>query len=113
MQHIVEILIIAVVALAIFGPKALQEIARNTGKGVSQANAMKQKFMDDMPVKELNSVAETISKVPTNPAQAMQRMVKNSLLPEEKPARKVAEKPEERPAQNAAPLPTQKAENEL
>jgi Sec-independent protein translocase protein TatA len=91
MGHLVEILIIAGIALAIFGPKALQEMARNAGKGVGQANSMKEKFMADMPIKELSSVAETVSKVPTNPAQAMQMMVKKTLLPEEKTAEKTAE----------------------
>ncbi|HEY4382872.1 MAG TPA: twin-arginine translocase TatA/TatE family subunit [Ktedonobacteraceae bacterium] len=93
MGHLLEILIVAGIALAIFGPKALQDIARNTGKGVGQANAMKDKFMADMPIKELNSVAETVSKVPTNPAQAVQMMVKKSLLPDEKPAEKAPEQP--------------------
>ncbi len=96
MAHIVEILIIAGIALAIFGPKALQEMARNTGKGVGQAHAIKEKFMADMPVKEFKSVAETVSKVPTNPAQAMQMMVKNSLLPDEKPSEKVVESPSQK-----------------
>jgi Sec-independent protein translocase protein TatA len=93
MAHLVEILIIAGIGLAIFGPKVLQDIARNAGKGVGQANTMKEKFMADLPIKELNSVAETVSKVPTNPAQAMQMMVKKTLLPEEKSAKKATESP--------------------
>jgi Sec-independent protein translocase protein TatA len=114
MGHMVEILIVAVVALAIFGPKALQEIARNTGKGVSQANAMKEKFMADMPIKELNSVAETVSRVPTNPAQAMQMMVKNTLLPEEKkPAKKTAEKVVESPTSKVVLPPIEEPKTEI
>jgi Sec-independent protein translocase protein TatA len=105
MGHIVEILIVVGIALAIFGPKMLQDVARNAGKGVGQANAIKDKVMADMPIKELNSVADTISRVPTSPAHAMQMMVKKSFLPDEKTTEKAPARPVEKSPVQTSNLP--------
>ena len=109
MGHMLEIVIIVGIALAIFGPKALQNIARNAGKGVGQANAMKDKFMAEMPVKELQSVAETVSKVPTSPAQAVQMMVRQSLLPDEKSSERAPERPVDGAIESSAAQPKKEA----
>jgi Sec-independent protein translocase protein TatA len=109
MGHWLEIVIIAGIALAIFGPKTLQDIARRTGKGVSQASAMKDKFMAEIPIKELQSVAETVAKVPTSPAQAVQMMVKQSLLPNEKSTEAVPERPAGNEIESSAVKPRNEA----
>jgi Sec-independent protein translocase protein TatA len=109
MGHFLEIAIIAGIALAIFGPKALQDIAHRTGKGVSQANAMKDKFMAEMPIKELQSVAETVSRVPTSPAQAVQMVVKRSLLPDEKSSEQAPERREGEAIESSAAWPKNEA----
>ena len=70
--HFIEILIIALVGLAIFGPKTLQSMARNAGKGVNQAKDMKDKIMSELPMEE---IAKVSSKVPTSPRHAVQMLM--------------------------------------
>ncbi len=79
--HFVEILIIAVIGLALFGPKALQSAARNTGKGVGQAKQMKDEIMSGLPVEEITKVTKHIPQVPRNSRQAIQML----MTPESKP----------------------------
>ena len=70
--HILDLVVIVVIALALFGSKALQSIARSAGKGVGQAKAAKDKLMAELPLEELSKVAQ---KVPTNPQQAIQMLI--------------------------------------
>ena len=70
--HILDLVVIVVIGLALLGPKALQSIARSTGKGVGQAKAAKDKLMAELPLEELSKVAQ---KVPTNPQQAIQMLI--------------------------------------
>ena len=70
--HILDLVIIAIIGLALFGPKALQSIARNAGKSVGQANSAKEKVMAELPMEELSKVAQ---KVPMNPQQAIQMLI--------------------------------------
>ena len=75
MFHFVDILIIAAIGLAIFGPKALQSMARSAGKGVGQAKEVKDKLMAELPVEEFASVAESFPQVPLNSRQAVQMLL--------------------------------------
>ncbi len=70
--HILDLVIIAIIGLALFGPKALQSIARNAGKSVGQAKSAKEKVMAELPMEELSKVAQ---KVPMNPQQAIQMLI--------------------------------------
>ena len=75
MFHFVDILIIAAIGLAIFGPKALQSMARSAGKGVGQAKGVKDKLMAELPVEDFASVAESFPQVPLNSRQAVQMLL--------------------------------------
>ena len=70
--HILDLVIIAIIGLALFGPKALQSIARNAGKSVGQAKTAKEKVMAELPLEELSKMAH---KVPMNPQQAIQMLI--------------------------------------
>ncbi len=70
--HILDLVVIAIIGLALFGPKALQSIARNAGKGVGQAKTAKEKVMAELPLEDLSKVAQ---KVPMNPQQAIQMLI--------------------------------------
>ncbi|QBD82054.1 hypothetical protein EPA93_41180 [Ktedonosporobacter rubrisoli] len=86
--HFVDILIIAFIGLAIFGPKALQSMAHSAGKGVNQAKNMKDKLMAELPMDEISQVAESIPQVPLNSQQAVQMLLTSSNTPAEKSAEK-------------------------
>jgi Sec-independent protein translocase protein TatA len=75
--HIFDLIVIALVGLAIFGPRALQSMARSAGKGLGQVKEAKDKVMSELPLEELSRVSQ---KVPTNPQQAIQMLI----TPEEK-----------------------------
>jgi Sec-independent protein translocase protein TatA len=70
--HFLDLLVIAIIGLTLFGPKALQSIARNAGKGVGQAKAAKEKVMAELPLEEISKVT---SKVPMNAQQAIQMLI--------------------------------------
>jgi TatA/E family protein of Tat protein translocase len=70
--HILDLVIIAIIGLALFGPKALQSIARNAGKGLGQAKEAKEKVMAELPMEEISKVTQ---KVPMNAQQAIQMLM--------------------------------------
>jgi sec-independent protein translocase protein TatA len=75
--HIFDLIVIALVGLAIFGPKALQSMARNAGKGLGHVKEAKDRVMSELPLEELSRVSQ---KVPMNPQQAIHML----MTPEEK-----------------------------
>ena len=77
--HLLDLIVILVIGLLIAGPKALQSISRNAGKGVGQAKTMKDKVMAELPMEEVSKISQTISKIPLSPQQAVQKL----LLPEQ------------------------------
>ncbi len=79
--HMLDLVFIALIGLAIFGPKALQSMARNAGKSVSQAKDLKNKVIAELPVEEFSDLAHELPRVPTNPYQAIGMLV----MPEEEP----------------------------
>jgi TatA/E family protein of Tat protein translocase len=95
--HLPELIVLAVIVLALFGPKTLQSVARNAGKGVSQVKGAKDKLMAELPMEEIAKVTESIPQVPLNPQQAVRML----MTPEQKEAVKkerettTAEKPVE------------------
>ena len=78
--HFFDLIPILVIALLIFGPKALQSMARDAGKGVRQANEIKEKVLAELPMEEISKVTEQISRVPTNPHQVVRML----MTPEKK-----------------------------
>lgn len=95
--HILDIIVVVGVALLIFGPKALQSISHNAGRGMGQVKDAKNKLLAELPVEDLARVKETVSQIPLSPQQAAQRLVTSTLLPDEK---KSASSGEDEPAQN-------------
>ncbi|HLG63380.1 MAG TPA: twin-arginine translocase TatA/TatE family subunit [Ktedonosporobacter sp.] len=80
--HLVDILIVAAIGLALFGPKALQSMARNTGRGLGQVKDVKDKFLADLPMEDISKVTEQIPKlpqIPLNSRQAIQMLVTSEI----------------------------------
>jgi Sec-independent protein translocase protein TatA len=77
--HLIDLVVILVIGLLIAGPKALQSISRNAGKGVGQAKTVKDKVLAELPMEEVSEIKKTLSKIPLSPQQAVQKL----LLPEQ------------------------------
>ena len=77
--HLLDLLVILVIGLLIAGPKALQSISRNVGKGVGQAKALKDEVLSELPMEEISGITQTVSKIPLSPQQAVQKL----LIPEQ------------------------------
>ena len=77
--HLLDLVVILVIGLLIAGPKALQSISRNAGKGVGQAKTVKDKVMAELPMEEVSELSKTLSKIPLSPQQAIQKL----LIPEQ------------------------------
>lgn len=75
--HMLDLIPVLLIALAIVGPKALQSMSRNMGKGIGQAKEVKDQVLSELPVEEINKVARQI---PMSPQQAIQKL----LMPPEK-----------------------------
>jgi Sec-independent protein translocase protein TatA len=85
--HMLDLVLVALIGLTIFGPKALQSMARSAGRSVNQAKDLKDKVMAELPVEELSELSRQIPRVPTNPYQAVGMLV----APEEEPELKTSE----------------------
>lgn len=81
--HLLDLLPILLIGLALLGPKTLQSIARNTGRGVSQAKDVKDKLMAELPVEEISKITEQIPRVPLNSRQAVQMLISSAATPVE------------------------------
>ena len=77
--HWVELIVILAIGLLVAGPKALQSISRNAGKGVGQAKTVKDKVMAELPMEEVSEISKTLAKIPLSPQQAVQKL----LIPEQ------------------------------
>src|SRR5437764_11083706 len=88
--HALDWIVILVIGLLIFGPKAIQSMARNAGKTVGQAKTAKDKLLAELPMEELNEVRQNISRIPMSPQQAVQM-----LLTPEQERRQEAQKAQE------------------
>ena len=73
--HIIDLVIILGIGLAIFGPKALQSMARSAGRGVSQAKTAKDRVLSELPVEEISKISRQIPRVPLSPQQAVQMLM--------------------------------------
>ena len=73
--HFIDLIIIIGIGLAILGPKAMQSIARNAGKGAGQAKDIKDKVMAELPMEDIAKFTENIPQVPMNSRQAIQMLI--------------------------------------
>ena len=73
--HPLDWIFILLIGLALFGPRALQSIARSAGKTVNQAKTMKDKVMSELPVEELSEISRQIPRVPLNSRQAVEMLM--------------------------------------
>lgn len=73
--HIVDLIIVAAIGLALFGPKALQSVAREAGKTVGQAKEAKDKLMAEVPLDEVTKIKDNIPQVPLNSRQALEMLM--------------------------------------
>jgi Sec-independent protein translocase protein TatA len=92
--HLLDLVVILVIGLLVAGPKALQSISRNAGKGVGQAKTVKDKVMAELPMEEVSELSKTFSKIPLSPQQAIQKL----LIPEQ-------EKKQQEAKQESSPPP--------
>jgi TatA/E family protein of Tat protein translocase len=116
--HVFDWIIILAIGLLIFGPKAMQSIARNTGKTLGQAKEAKDKLLAELPMEELNQVRENISRIPMSPQQAAMMLLTPEQQREQEKQKKETPQPpeqagtssEEKPGtqeQESTPLPNQ------
>ena len=70
--HMLDWIPILLIALVIIGPKALQSMSRNIGKGVGQAKEVKDQVLSELPVEEITKVTRQI---PMSPQQAIQMLI--------------------------------------
>src|SRR5258707_15289001 len=82
--HPLDLIIVVAIGLLIFGPKTLQSISRNAGRGMSHAKGMKDKLMSELPMEELSKINNTISRIPTSPQQVAQKLVSSALQTDDK-----------------------------
>ncbi len=73
--HYVELLVMLLIGLAIFGPKTLQSVSRSIGKGAGQAKTMKDSVMAELPMEEISRVSQHIPRIPLNSQQAIQMLL--------------------------------------
>jgi len=90
--HWIELAIIVLVGLALFGPKTLQSIGHNAGRGIGQAKDIKNKVMSELPMEELHKMSQNI---PTSPRHAVQIL----MTPEQKERVKASAEQQSQPVQ--------------
>lgn len=100
--HPLDMLVILVIGLLIFGPKAVQSVARNAGKTMGQAKEAKDKLLAELPMEELNSVREHIARIPMSPQQAAMMLLTPEQQHEQEQQRK------ETPPEKTETLPAEK-----
>lgn len=91
--HFLDLGIIIVIGLLIFGPKTLQSMARGAGKTMSQAKTVKDKIMAELPMEEFSEISRSIPRIPSIPMNSNQAM--QMLLTSEKPQARSAEPEQE------------------
>ena len=82
--HYLDLLIPLLIGLALFGPKAMQSVARGAGKATGHAKTAKDKLMAELPMEEIARVSDSVPRIPLNTRQAVQMLV----LPEKEQAPK-------------------------
>ena len=91
--HALDWVIILVVALAIFGPRALQSVARNAGKTMGQAKTVKDKVISELPIEEFSEVSREIPRIPMSSHQAIEMLM--TPEPGREPVKRVVQEPKQ------------------
>ena len=108
--HPLDWIVILVIGLLIFGPKTIQSMARNAGKTVSHAKDAKDKLLAELPMEELNSVRENISRIPMSPQQAaIMLLTPEQQREQEKQKKTQAPEKTEVPAEEKPGIPEQES----
>ena len=92
--HLLDIIVIVGLGLLIFGPKTVQSISHNLGRGVRQAGELKDKIMADVPIEEFASVRDTVSQIPLTPQQAARQLASAAFSSDEEKAKSSKTAPE-------------------
>ena len=87
--HALDWVIILLIGLAIFGPRALQSLARSAGKTMGQVKTVKDKVISELPIEELSEVSREIPRIPINSHQAIEMLI--TPEPEREPVKKAQE----------------------
>src|SRR2546430_16174251 len=69
--HMLDLIPVLLIALAILGPKALQFISRNFGKGIGHEKVVKDHCISEVPVEEINKGAH---QMPSSHQKANQKI---------------------------------------
>ncbi len=75
MKGWLEILLVAIVLLALFGPKTLQSWARGAGRGAGQARKMKDKIVSDLSIDDVKKATDALSHVPRNSQDVVRMLI--------------------------------------
>src|SRR5713226_211319 len=94
MFHFVDLIVILVIGLLIAGPKALQSMSRNAGKGMGQAKAMKDKVLAELPMEEISEISQKIPRIP-------QQAIQMPLTPKHEKNKEKEERKESSPPSSA------------
>ena len=89
--HLLDLIPILVIGLHILGPKTFHSVARNAGKGVKKAKSAKDDLLADLPIEEINKIAQQI---PMSPQQAVLKL----LAPEEQKEQRSERKKKKAPS---------------
>ena len=89
--HLLDLIPILIIGLLILGPKTLQSVARNAGKGVKKAKSAKDDLLADLPIEEINKITQQI---PMSPQQAVLKL----LTPEEQKEQRSERKKKKAPS---------------
>ena len=73
--HMLDLVLILLIGLALFGPKVLQSMARSAGRTMSQMKTTKEKIMAELPMEEISEVSRQVSRVPMSPQQAVHMLI--------------------------------------
>ena len=76
-MHLMDMAIIAVIVLALFGAKTLQSVAHNAGKTAAQMKQAKNQVMSDLGVDDLKKATEALPRIPLSPQQAVRQYILN------------------------------------
>ncbi len=104
--HPLDMLVILAIGLLIFGPKAMESVARNAGKTMGQAKEAKDKLLAELPMEELNSVREHIARIPMSPQQAAMML----LTPEQQREQEKQKQETPQPPEKTETQPAEKPE---
>jgi Sec-independent protein translocase protein TatA len=77
--HPLDLIIVVGVALLLFGPKTLQSLSHNVGRGMGHAKDMKEKVMAELPMDDLSRVTENIARLPTSPQKVARMLIAPAL----------------------------------